>query len=609
MARRYTNARELIEWETARIAAQFAGEEDSVWKWAEANVLLQARATSQPGRYDSSWIPYVRAWQDDFNNAHIRRVVIVKGGQMGGTESLLNMVRFAIARDPGPTLWVMPSENLGRSFSETRLQPSLLDCEATREQIPKDPDKFKLLEYQLQDAVLNIVGSNSPASLASRPIRYLFGDELDKWAEATDKEAGALELARVRLATFWNSKEILTSTPTTRTGKIWQEYLLGDQRRYFVPCPLCQHKQALVWTGKDCGVKWPEDERTKSGDSWNLDAVERLAYYQCESCHGKIEQTQKRKMVLEGEWIATNLNAASDIHSYHINALVSPFAKHDWGKLAARFLQAKATLGGLQDFCNSVLAEPWEERIEAADYSHIAQRKGRYQIGEPWPLEKRRFLTADVQADILYWTCRAWGLGGVSRLIEYGRCFDFDNLRKTQLRLGVRDGDVALDSGYRIAEVKAGCASYGWRPTKGWDRSQFAKLMGGGNIELFYKWTNLQCDELAGGNYPHIKVYYKEDGAPVRGVAGLNINVDSLKDSLSAFMTGAGPSWELPQDVGDEYLRHLVAERAVINERTGKREWKRISKANHWLDTEILSLAAAIMCELVASKAKETESE
>jgi phage terminase large subunit GpA-like protein len=585
-----------------RVATQYCVRDESVWRWAEKDVVLQPRSTSSPGRYDSSWIPYVRAWQDDFSNPHVRSITIVKGGQLGGTESLLNMLRYSIARDPGPTLWVMPSEGLARSFSETRLQPSLMDCKPILETIPEDPDKFKLLEMHLRDCTLTLVGSNSPASLASRPVRYLFGDELDKWAEASSKEAGALELARVRLTTYWNSKEVLTSTPTLIGGKIWQEYLLGSRHYWFVPCPHCSHMQQLVFSDKERGIKWPEE--CKTGDQWDYDAVSARAWYECESCHKPIQQDRKQAMVRAGEWRQTNLGCPVSRKSYHISALYSPFERHDWGKIAVMFLQAKKTVGGLQDFTNSILAEPWEQKIEAADFAAIAQRKASYNTGDPWPPEKRRFLSVDVQADILYWTCRAWGLGGISRLIDYGRVFGWGDLIQVQNRLGVKGCDVIVDSGFRTFEVKQCCARYGWKPFKGWDRIGFTKLLGGVTMPTMHKDTVLSF-ELRGSEYPCVRAYTTSDGITMPGIYGFNFNSDGYKDMLALFMSGEAPTWELPQNVSDEYLKQLAAEKRCLDEKTGKPIWKQISKDNHWGDCEIMNLIAAVIIGLVASGAEE----
>ena len=182
------------------------------------------RTTNTPGRYESGWIAYTRLWQEAFSNPRVKEVSICAAAQSGKTESLLNCLRYAIAEDPGPALWIMPAESLARSFSETRLQPSLGDCQPCAEQIPKNRDRFKLLEMHFADMSLNLCGANSPGQLSSRPIRYLFADEIDKFPEAGTKEAGALELAKVRTTTFWNAKLILTSTPTVPGGQIWQAY-------------------------------------------------------------------------------------------------------------------------------------------------------------------------------------------------------------------------------------------------------------------------------------------------------------------------------------------------------------------------------------------------
>src|SRR5262249_4931113 len=143
-------------------------------------------------------IAYTRGWQEAFSNPRIKEITIVAAGQTGKTESLLNCIRYAIAEDPGPMLWIAPAESMARSFSETRLQPSLRDCPPCDAQIPDDPDQFKLLEMHFKECTVNLVGANSPAQLSSRPIRYLFADEIDKFPEASGREAGALELARVR---------------------------------------------------------------------------------------------------------------------------------------------------------------------------------------------------------------------------------------------------------------------------------------------------------------------------------------------------------------------------------------------------------------------------
>ncbi|MFD2089583.1 phage terminase large subunit family protein [Brevibacillus brevis] len=90
------------------------------------------------------------------------------------------------------------------------------------------------------------MGSNSPASLASRPIRILLVDELDRF-EATS-EGDALDLARRRTATFHNRKIVVASTPTIKGhSRIEQLYNNSSKGEWHLPCPKCEALQPLEW--------------------------------------------------------------------------------------------------------------------------------------------------------------------------------------------------------------------------------------------------------------------------------------------------------------------------------------------------------------------------
>ncbi|MFZ1415330.1 MAG: phage terminase large subunit family protein, partial [Defluviicoccus sp.] len=87
-------------------------------------------------------------------------------------------------------------------------------------------------------------------------------------------------LAEARTRTFsWRRKVFLASTPTIKgLSRIEREYEASDQRRYFVPCPHCGHRQ------------WLKFERLR----WQKGKPESAAY-SCESCEIPIaERTQMR---------------------------------------------------------------------------------------------------------------------------------------------------------------------------------------------------------------------------------------------------------------------------------------------------------------------------
>src|SRR3989338_4805870 len=179
-------------------------------------------------------------------------ITVMAASQVGKTEAMFNMLGFIIDQDPGPALVVLPRESDAKSVSCNRVLPMIQSSFALRQHLPKFSDDITRLEYHLDRMILYFAGSNSPADLASRPIRYLFLDEIDKYPRFSGREADPIKLATERQKTFWNKKTVKVSTPTTRDGYIYREFEKSDQSRFFAPCPHCGGYQILLF-GQ---IKW-----------------------------------------------------------------------------------------------------------------------------------------------------------------------------------------------------------------------------------------------------------------------------------------------------------------------------------------------------------------
>jgi hypothetical protein len=137
-----------------------------------------------------------------------------------------------------------------------------------------------------------MTGANSAVGLRSMPVRYLFLDEVDGYPIDVDGEGNAVALAEARTRTFARRKIFIVSTPTIAgVSTIEREYEASDQRRYFVPCPHCGHRQWLRF----------EQLRWERGENGNFPDT---AAYVCESCEVPIPEHHKTWMLEHGEWRA-----------------------------------------------------------------------------------------------------------------------------------------------------------------------------------------------------------------------------------------------------------------------------------------------------------------
>lgn len=449
-------------------AKTFKPREDiNVPDWCAREVILSPRFTSHPGPFDPWYTAYTIGIQLEFTNPYTRRITFPKFAQSGGTTAISNCMMWAIKNDPGPSLYVTSTADNAQAFAERELIPRFQSCRALESEMPDNPDDFKKTEMHFKSLTLRLVGANSAAQLASAGVRYLYKDELDKWKEDNGAEASSSDLADVRTIEYKHTCKIVeVSTPTLETGPIWRSYLKGDQRKFHVPCPHCGHRQELVF-GQ---VRWPEEHKDLLGN-WDLDAVERDAWYECaaKECAKAIPQHKRGWMIREGAkapgwgWVASNPRAPREHVSFHISALYSPSIS--WGALAKIFLQKKDTAGGLHDFYNSYLGLPWTPKASTTTITEIDKliaASPEYYLGT---VEKPTviptlplflLMSVDVQQSELYWVIRAWCLGATSYLVDYGSAISFDDISRMARRVfPAKDSEETfsvargiIDSGY-----------------------------------------------------------------------------------------------------------------------------------------------------------------
>lgn len=545
-------------------------EELTVSEWAGKYRQLDERSSSMPGKWKNEMTPYLVGIMDEFNNYQTEKIVFCKCTQLGGTEALNNMICFSVAQDPAPMMIVYPTSELADSVVEQRIKPMLKASKETRKHFKERNSNKK--ELQFDNMYISIVGSNSPSELASRPIRYLFLDEVDKYPNESKKEADPISLAVERTKTFNNRKIYMCSTPTTRTGHIWEEKEKADiEKHYFVPCPHCGEFIELKFSQ----IRWPDDNEKLSA----ADKAE-FAQYICQECGNTINDSDKMEMLQKGEWRTVKENTKfTKTVAFWINTLYSPFTR--FSQIAKAYLIAKDDTEALHNFTNSWLAEPWEDTKLKTNAETVMERQT--DLPEFVVPEWTRLLTAgvDVQETSLYYIIRAWGEYLTSQLVTRGQVASFKDIERIMnLEYMKTDGTVKLvdlcliDSGDQTDEVYdfAAMNSEWCLPSKGTS-----------SMLSYYK--------LSSVNKTSSKAY---------GMTLALVDGGKYKDMIAGRMkreNGTG-SWMVFDGIDLEYCTQVTAEHKITEKGGGgklRTRWvQKTSHAdNHYLDCEVYGMAAA----------------
>ena len=215
-------------------------------QWADRYRMLSAESSAEPGRWHTDKAPYQREIMDAIGDARIRRVVIMCAAQLGKTELLLNILGYFMAYAPAPILVMQPTLDMGQTFSKDRLAPMIRDTPVLRGLVDVKSRYAgnTILKKNFPGGHITIVGANSATGLASRPIKVLLADEVDRYPGSAGTEGDPLSLAQKRQTTFWDKKTVMVSTPVIKGhSRIETEYNQSTREEWNVPCPECGHYQ------------------------------------------------------------------------------------------------------------------------------------------------------------------------------------------------------------------------------------------------------------------------------------------------------------------------------------------------------------------------------
>lgn len=545
----------------------------SVSQWAEKFRVLDD-SSNLAGRWSNEITPYLKEIMDTLNDPDIRKTFFCKASQIGGTEALVNMICYIISQCPAPAMIVYPNDDLAKDISNDKLKPAFRLIPEIRKLFLENSSKELRLKFETMTLYLR--GAGSPSKLASKPIKYLFFDEIDKMGGASKKEASPYNLALERTKTYKPLEKVYAcSTPTLKTNYIWDLHDTADEvRHYFVKCPHCGEFIELLYEQ----IRFVKDEEKTMS---NYERAQ-TAVYVCQKCGCEIVDTDKPGMLRAGEWRAVKKRGIGKPKTvgFWLSSLYSVFLK--WSDIAEEHLNSKDDPEKLQNFTNSWLAEPWEDTKLKTTEELVMERQT--ELPEFVVPNWARMITAgvDVQETSLYYSIRAYGEYTTSQNITHGQVLSFADIEQ------VMNSEFQTEDGRRMI-VNLTLIDSGYQPDATYDfcidNSDWALPCKGASNRMADRYRISKVDK------PNSRAY---------GMQLVIVDGEQYKDSIAARMrreNGNG-SWMVYRGCDSEYAKQVTAEHKVYEKSangTRKLKWvlKHSHADNHYLDCEVYSMAAA----------------
>lgn len=432
-------ARDLIEYADHKVSDILPS------AWYEANRIMTQDLSAMPGPFRYDWIPYAREIVDCLSPTHpASEIAVIKGAQLGLSTGVVEPgIGWIIDQQPGPILYLVGHQDLIKeSMSKV---DKMIDGTQLRHKIHSTTHRARNNKSGDTDKRKDFTGgwlrldTTNYKSLRNFSVQYEFIDDYEAMKSATKEAGDTRALILKRASAFKGKRKIFyLSSPELKEGSnIEAVYLMGDQRRYHVPCPCCGEFIILEWSipseinpGEQAGITWALDDKG--------DLIPESVGYICQKCGDFFDDSNKMELLRAGQWIPTAKPVRPDFVSYHISSLYAPTFMDGWLEYVYQWLEAnppgeKPNAKKVQSFLNLALGQTYEPVAETISATELSKNINRYEIG----IVPNKVSQEDGNGPIVLLTCAAdlngkeddarldyevvaWSASGATYSVEHG---------------------------------------------------------------------------------------------------------------------------------------------------------------------------------------------
>lgn len=336
------------------------------------------------GSYIGPWMnaraPYLTEPMDTLNSLEHDSMAFVGPAQSGKTEILLNWTAFSIKVDPMDILLFCPTGAAARDFSIRRVDRLNRHSPEIGSLLSRSRDSDNRLDKHFVSGTLLTLAHPSETELAGRPVPRVGLTDYDRMPEDVGGDGSAFDLASKRTTTFGSQAMCFAESSPSKPIEnpqwiantlheappakgIFSLYNRGDRRRWYWPCPHCNHYFEGGWNH----LLWDDKKPT------DVEKAESVVMV-CPISGCVIEPEERNEMQLWGTWLkdGQSFNKEGQVIGTAQRTLMASFwlkgvaaAFTSWSKLVSSYLAAMREFEStgseesLKKFFNTDLAEPY----------------------------------------------------------------------------------------------------------------------------------------------------------------------------------------------------------------------------------------------------------
>lgn len=556
--------------------------------------------------------PWLAEPMHAFCDSEIREITLQLAAQLGKNLCAEGIISYTPLHAPGNILFYGQTDDDAEMFATSRALKRARSIPILQHIWPDTKGAAKNNQVHLGHMTLEFLGANK-SNARGKSAPYLICDEkhLPQWQ-------GMGKIVRKRVSAFWDHKILNISTAGEEGCEIDLDYQRGSMEDWHLGCPNCGKPIRLRWSQEVQTIIWealnPDADKLMHPEKgkWNFREVRKNVRYRCPhpgcGCEERDSYPLKLEMNRLGNYFCDNPDASPDHRSFHVSQIAAPWVS--WEAIVEEWIlaieQAKTgDLSNLRTFIIETMGQTWQKRISNTSTAHVT---GDYQMIDMvfyWEEEKDRFATVDVQerGGRHFWVVvRAWGAGGVSRLVNAYRAESWDHVENLITADRVNAKRVGVDSRHATEEVKEMCARKGWHyMVADMTRDEY-EWKGPGNTKIKRPFKR---------SVWHDTRIRKEANQRLKQFAhGIIFSKDWARGVLANRISGQGTEWGLPSDINNlqfkgtakiesSYLGQLNSwvEKEVDVKKTGEKstQWVQINTDDHIRACEEMQLVLAAM--------------